>query len=139
MVGADDRHLAFPAIPDDALRVPRECAVGIVEQGEDALIAEILEGLTVCEVLPLQHQGKLSYAAVHYWALVDSFCIVLQEKNTNFNRRRFLKAADCPYFDEVIMGVPFINCTCERCEKDFRITPDEEGRTLCDDCQNREE
>jgi len=64
-------------------------------------IADTIKDLPVREVLPEQHQGKLTYPAIHYFVLMDAICDMLAADNEKFDRKRFLKVAGCPYFSRL--------------------------------------
>jgi hypothetical protein len=82
--------------------------------------------------------GKLYWDAIHYFNVIDSLCIMFQEDNENFDRRLFLKAIECPYFDEVRMGVPVIVKHCLECNVEFLLfMEDNPDQTVCDKCKRR--
>ena len=79
--------------------------------------------------------GKLYWDAIHYFNLIDSLCIMFKEDNPNFNRRIFLESVECPYFDEVVMGVPVVNKNCVECNEDFVLyMEDKQDRAVCEKC-----
>jgi hypothetical protein len=71
-------------------------------------LAEFIGDLPTNEVQSVGRPGVMPYAALHYFAFLDSLCEMFQEDNPRFNRETFLKACDAPYFDTVEMGVPCI-------------------------------
>lgn len=101
-------------------------------------IAEVLKDVPVNEVLPKQHQGKLYYPAVHYFVLMDRFCEMAAASNKNFDRKRFLNAADCPYFDEVRMGVPVSIEYCVDCGKEVVNVSGEKPEQFCVPCLRKQ-
>jgi len=98
-------------------------------------IAEFMKDVTVAETLPKQHQGKLSYLSIHYFSFMDSLCDMFKEDNPQFNRRQFLKAADCPYFDETRMGTPCEFRTCKECGEIFVEPLDDDMSKICQRCE----
>lgn len=100
-------------------------------------MAKFLKDVTVSESLPKQHQGKLPYQSIHYYSFMDSLCDAFKEDNPNFNRRQFLKAADCPYFDESRMGVPCEYRTCKECGDQFVEPLDDRMSKICPKCERR--